>query len=327
MATGDIKQQADSVPLPLAKGMAYALSDLLGKLYYVLKQQEQISREKFGDPKASPAVEGIVTLKVSQQANWSPKPKVAGEDPRVSLKPWGAPLEALFRDDFGAVKTMALFNAIKLADGGYGQFAEIVAGTWQGMPPNIKGFIPRLLKISAALRLLEMHYATLADWDEGGASAFESDAYTSANESVKVLKQRLAQLMFLLVQREGQVPIKGSEKGYLVKVCSELSVDLTEEMTYADLANSLDKLASKGSLSDLEYKLVRLVLDAGAKDFAAYFTLRRINKRDLSAFEKSCYGQAVDKQMAAMMKNTGKTGKSKDDLVLAELQALQDLPF
>ena len=54
----------------------------------------------------------------------------------LGLKPWGAPLEALFRDDFGAVKTMAVFNAIKLADGAYGQFADIVAGTWQGMPPN-----------------------------------------------------------------------------------------------------------------------------------------------------------------------------------------------
>ena len=66
--------------------MAQALSDLLGKLYYVLKQQEQISQKKFGEAKASAAAEGIVTLKVSQQANWSPKLKVAGEDPRVSLK-------------------------------------------------------------------------------------------------------------------------------------------------------------------------------------------------------------------------------------------------
>ena len=173
------------------------------------------------------------------------------------------------------------------------------------------------------MRLLETHYATLADWD--GTRIFESEAYDDANEAVKVLKQRLAQLMFLLVQREGQVPIRGSERGYLVKVCSDLGVDLTEEMTYADLANSLDKLASKGSLSELEYQLVRLVLDAGAKDFAAYFTLRRCSKRDLSAFEKSCYGQAVEKQLKSVINNKDKKGK--DDLVLAELQALQDLPF
>jgi len=243
----------------------------------------------------------------------------------VSLKPWGAPLEALFRDGFGSVKTMTLFNAIKLADGAYGQFEEIVAGTWQGLPPNIKGFIPRLLKITAAVRLLEVHYATLADWDEDGATVFRKDAYASADAAVSVLKQRLAQLMFLLVQREGQVPIRGSERGYLGTVCSALGVDLTQVMTYADLADALDKLASAGTLSELEYNLVRLVLDTGAKDFAAYFTLRRSSKRDLSAFEKSCYGQAVEKQLAAVLKNTGKTGK--EDLVLAELQALQDLPF
>ena len=65
-------------------------------------------------------------------------------------------------------------------------------------------------------------------------------------------------------------------------------------------------------------------LDAGAKDFAAYFRLRKSSKTDLTAFEQSCYGQAVEKQMEAVLKNEGKKGK--DDLVLAELQALQALP-
>ena len=109
----------------------------------------------------------------------------------LGLKPWGAPLEALFRDDFGAVKTMAVFNAIKLADGAYGQFRDIVDGTWEGMPPNIKGFIPRLLKIVAALRLLEAHYSTLAEWEEDGDSSYLKDAYTYAARLAAALACRL----------------------------------------------------------------------------------------------------------------------------------------
>ena len=66
-------------------------------------------------------------------------------------------------------------------------------------------------------------------------------------------------------------------------------------------------------------------LDVGAKDFAAYFRLRSTSKRDLTAFEQSCYGQAVEKQMSTVLKSSGKKGK--EDLVLAELQALQALPF
>merc|ERR1719352_88097 len=46
-AGGEIKQQADSVPLPLAKGLKQALDDLIGKLYSILKEQEQISGRKF----------------------------------------------------------------------------------------------------------------------------------------------------------------------------------------------------------------------------------------------------------------------------------------
>ena len=66
------------------------------------------------------------------------------------------------------------------------------------------------------------------------------------------------------------------------------------------------------------------MLDEGAKDFAAYFRLRKSSKCNLAAFEQSCYGQAVEKQMKAVLKSDGKS--SKDDLVLAELQALQALP-
>ncbi len=57
---------------------------------------------------------------------------------------------------------------------GLGQFEQIVAGTWAGMPPNIKGFIPRLLKIAAALKLLEAHYAMRAEWEEDGDSVAEA---------------------------------------------------------------------------------------------------------------------------------------------------------
>ena len=139
MATGGqgIKEQADSVPLPLAAGMEQALSDLLGKLLDVLEEQERISGKKFSRADVG-TPDQVVTLK-GNGACWSPKTgcdsSLSGE---ASLKPWGAPLAALFQDDFGAVKTMALFSAIKLADGAYGQFRDIVAGTWEGMPPNIK---------------------------------------------------------------------------------------------------------------------------------------------------------------------------------------------
>ena len=67
-------------------------------------------------------MEEIITLKGSDAAYWTP---AKNSTTPVSLQPWGAPLEALFKDDFGAVKTMALFSAIKLADGAYGQFQPL----------------------------------------------------------------------------------------------------------------------------------------------------------------------------------------------------------
>jgi len=70
----------------------------------------------------------------------------------------------------------------EIADGRFGQFQSIVAGTWAGMPPNIKGFIPRLLKITAALRLLKQHYTTCADWEEDGDSPFLKEAYSDAKQ-------------------------------------------------------------------------------------------------------------------------------------------------
>ena len=57
---------------------------------------------------------------------------------------------------------------------GLGQFEQIVAGTWAGMPPNIKGFIPRLLKIANALKILEAHYNMRAEWEEDGDSVTEA---------------------------------------------------------------------------------------------------------------------------------------------------------
>jgi hypothetical protein len=63
--------------------------------------------------------EEVITLKGTDAAYWTPN---KDSTLPVSLQPWGAPLEALFKDEFGAVKTMALFSAIKLADGAYGQF-------------------------------------------------------------------------------------------------------------------------------------------------------------------------------------------------------------
>jgi hypothetical protein len=402
-AGGEIKQQADSVPLPLAKGLKQALDDLIGKLYSILKEQEQISGRKFAPiesrfvdisrkydvsksgaltlpefkelvsdgivwrsllfpqstaPKApsakeiaaifakfdadssgtldtrelveaiaalglqveqdEQAMEEIITLKGSDAAYWTPAKNSATP---VSLQPWGAPLEALFKDDFGAVKTMALFSAIKLADGAYGQFEQIVAGTWAGMPPNIKGFIPRLLKIANALKILEAHYNMRAEWEEDGDSVFLKDAYANAQEQVAVLKLRLSTLMFLLVQREGKVPLKATEYAHVVSVLAPLGVEVTPGVDYRGLASLLDEDGFsqrmwQGNLLD--------ELDAGAKDFAAYFRLRKSSKTDLTAFEQSCYGQAVEKQMEAVLKNEGKKGK--DDLVLAELQALQALP-
>lgn len=417
------KQQADSVPLPLAKGLLFAFDDLIGKVYSILKAQEQISGRKFApiesrfvqmakkyDVSKSGALtldefrelvgDGIVwrsmllpqstafgelpsaptrkdieaiflqfdsdrsgcldtreltkalvalglqvedseggrpktnpTLKGTEGAYWAPPPAAASSQKTagrgevaaatilpISLKPWGAPLEALFEDDFGAVKTMALFNAIKLADGAFGQFQSIVAGTWTGMPPNIKGFIPRLLKITAALRLLEEHYTTRASWEEDGDSQFLKEAYTDAKKEVEVLMLRLATLMFLLVQREGKVPLKGGELAHLQSVLAPLGVTIPPGCDYARLAKLLDEdgLSQRmwqGSLLD--------ELDVGAKDFAAYFRLRKASKSDLSAFESSCYGQAVDKSMAAVLKNKKDKDKS---LVLAELQALQALP-
>ena len=94
-------------------------------------------------------------------------------------------------------------------------------------------------------------------------------------------------------------------------------------MTYVELANALDQ---SGRAADGEFRQDYIAdeLDVGAKDFAAYFRLRSTNKRDLKAFEQSCYGQAVDKQMATVLKGNAKKGK--EDLVLAELQALQALP-
>ena len=118
----------------------------------------------------------------------------------------------------GQVKTLTLFNAIKLADGAYGQFQAIVQGTWTGMPPNIKGFIPRLLKITAALRLLKAHYGVCAAWEEDGDSPFLKQAYAEAKAEVDVLMQRLSTLMYLLVQREGVVPVRGAEKEFLESV-------------------------------------------------------------------------------------------------------------
>lgn len=137
-----------------------------------------------------------------------------------------------------------------------------------------------------------------------------------------MLMLRLAQLMFLLVQREGKATLKGGERSHVESVLAPLGVEITPEMDYAGLAKTLDEdgLSQRmwqGSLLD--------ELDAGAKDFAAYFRLRKSSKSDLAAFEQSCYGQAVEKQMQAVLKSDGKSG-GKDDLVLAELQALQSLP-
>lgn len=406
-----IKQQADSVPLPLAEGLRQALDDLIGKLYSLLKQQEQISGKKFapiesrfvdisrkydvsksgaltlnefkelvsdglvwrslllpqsaasGNLRPAPTareisaifekfdtdnngsldtrelVEAIaaldlqveqdkqpntqqVTLKGSETAYWAPESRRAGDSTMpVSLQPWGAPLEALFQDGFGAVKTMVLFNAIKLADGAYGQFKQIVDGSWTGMPPNIKGFIPRLLKIASALKLLEAHYAACAAWEEDGDSEFLKNAYANAKEVVAVLKLRLSGLMFLLVKREGKVPLRGSEYAHVVSVLDPLGVKVAPGMDYAGLASLLDEDGFsqrmwQGNLLD--------ELDVGAKDFAAYFRLRKSSKSDLTAFEQSCYGQAVEASLKNVLKNEAKKGK--DGLVLAELQALQALP-
>lgn len=405
-----VKQQADSVPLGLAKGLELALNDLIGKIYSILKTQEKISGKKFPpiesrfvemtkkyDVSKSGAIhleefrelvsDGIawrslllpqstasgsfktptraeidkifkqfdadrsgslstrelvkalsalglqvekveqdlsrdaITLKGTDQAYWTPARRAGDKNLPISLKPWGAPLEALFQDDFGALKTLVLFNAIKLADGAYGQFQEIAAGTWKGAPPNIKGFIPRLLKITAALRLMEQHYNTCAAWEEDGDSTFLKDAYTDAKEETSILMLRMAQLMFLLVQREAKVPLKGKEKSHLEDVLTPLGVEITPGLDYGGLAKKLDEdgLSQRmwqGNLLD--------ELDVGAKDFAAYFRLRKSSKRDLKAFEQSCYGQAVEKAMQTVLKNKGKSGK--DDLVLAELQALQALP-
>merc|ERR1719254_389520 len=107
---------------------------------------------------------------------------------------------------------MVLFNAIKLADGVFGQFQSIVAGTWTGMPPNMKAFIPRLLKITAALRLLRDHYTTCAAWEEDGDLPFLKEAYSDMKKVVDVLMLRLSTLMYLMVKREGQVPLRGGEK-------------------------------------------------------------------------------------------------------------------
>lgn len=274
---------------------------------------------------------GIKTLKGSDAAYWTPLSGKERPD-HISLKPWGAPLEALFQDGFGAVKTMALFSAIKLADGAFGQFESIVAGTWDGMPPNIKGFIPRLLKIVAALKLLEQHYEAMAAWEEedDNHQDFLKDVYTDAQKEVGVLRFRLAQLIFLLVRREGCVPLKGKEKDYLEGVLPPMGVEMTPDMTYAKLAKQMDEC----QLEDTRKYEIQIgtsecmstiadQLDEGAKDFTAYFRLRNANKRDLTAFEQSCYGQAVERQMASTLKNP----KGKNELVLAELQALQALPF
>lgn len=271
---------------------------------------------------------GITTLKGSDTAYWTPFTGKERPD-QISLKPWGAPLEALFQDGFGAVKTMALFSAIKLADGGFGQFESIVAGTWDGMPPNIKGFIPRLLKIVAALKLLEQHYAAMAAWEDDDHQEFLKDAYSDEQKKVGVLRFRLAQLMFLLVRREGCVPLKGKEKTYLESVLPQMGVEMQPDMTYAKLAKQMDEC----QLEDTRKYEIQMgtsecmstiadQLDEGAKDFVAYFRLRNANKRDLTAFEQSCYGQAVERQMASTLKNP----KGKNELVLAELQALQALP-
>jgi len=381
MAAGDgqgPRTQEDSVPLPLSKGMQLAVGDLLGKLLDILEDQERISRKRFS-VQMQQADPDIVTLK-RNAANWSPLREQAS---LVSFRPWGAPLAALFQDDFGAVKTMALFSAIKLADGAYGQFRDIVAGTWQGMPPNIKGFIPRLLKIVAALRLLEDHYTARSQtemstaeilgmfdeldanedssvsWDEwqqyylrrssmsalkikvlesvfrelgrvsvGSISkeefsshvkyaAFLREEYAAAKKKVEVLMLRLAQLVFLLVKREGMVPLRGKDAAFLEEVLPPLGVDGPfEGVNYAQLADRLDRGARGLAWAD--------ELDEGAKDFAAYFILRNSNKRDLQAFESSCYGKNVKQAMKTVLRSTSRKGK--EELVLAELQALQALP-
>jgi len=376
----EIKTQAESVPLPLSRGLQLAVGDLLGKLLDVLDDQERISSKKFAN-RTGQADPGIVTLK-RNGANWSPFREQDAS--LVSYRPWGAPLAALFQDDFGAVKTMALFSAIKLADGAYGQFRDIVAGTWQGMPPNIKGFIPRLLKIVAALRLLEDHYTSRSQadmikaeilamfdeldanedgrvsWDEwqqyylrrNGMNArkisvldsvfrklgkdgvgsttkeefcsqveytdFLRKQYVAAKGKVEVMMLRLAQLIFLLVKREATVPLKGKEAVFLEEVLPPLGIDGPfEGVNYAQLANRLDRGARGLTWAD--------ELDEGAKDFAAYFILRNSNKRDLKAFELSCYGQAVKQAMKTVLRSTKRKGK--EELVLAELQALQALPY
>ena len=45
---------------------------------------------------------------------------------------------------------------------------------------------------------------------------FLKDAYANAQEQVAVLKLRLSTLMFLLVQREGKVPLKATEYAHVV---------------------------------------------------------------------------------------------------------------
>ena len=106
----------------------------------------------------------------------------------------------------------------------------------------------------------------------------------------------------------------------VAQVLAPLGVDIPDGMNYAGLAKVLDE----DGLSQRMWQGSSLdELDVGAKDFAAFFRLRKSSKCDLSAFQSSVYGVAVEKQMAAVLKNP----KGKETtLVLAELQALQALP-
>jgi len=49
-----------------------------------------------------------------------------------------------------------------------------------------------------------------------------------AEQEVNVLMQRLSTLMYLLVKREGQVPLRGGEREHLESVLAPLGVEIAQ---------------------------------------------------------------------------------------------------
>ena len=145
----------------------------------------------------------------------------------------------------------------------------------------------------------------LREWDTDRGGSVDKDEFFAAVKQLGYeVPRKAADRLFrkLDLQKTGAIEV------------GELSEALRPYMYVPKL-----KLAGTGTRLPGE-------LAEGAKDFGAYYNLRHKEKGDaLKAFESSCYGQAVDKQMAAVLKNKGKPGKDK--LVLAELQALQKLPY